>query len=106
MDFSRTKTMTQSTPDPINWNVIINTLIYVAGGLVGWFYFVHWYFKNKAQEKENWIKSIATTAVNAAMDSCLKDVREDIKILFKYREDDRKHIDDNFRSMMTELRKP
>ena len=105
MDFSKTKTMTQPTQDPINWNVLLNTIIYVAGGLVGWFYFVHWYFKNKAQEKENWIKQVATTAVNVAMDNCLKDVRSDIQTLFKYREDDRKHIDNKFDMIMTEVRK-
>jgi len=105
MDFSKTKTMTQPIPDPINWNVLLNTLVYVAGGLVGWFYFIHWYFKNKAQEKENWIKSIATTAVNAAMDNCLKDVRGDIQTLFRHREDDRKHIDTRLDIIMTEIRK-
>lgn len=106
MGLLTTKQMTNATPDPINWNVLLNTIIYVAGGLVGWFYFVHWYFKNKAQEKENWIKQVATTAVNAAMDSCLKDVRGDIQTLFKYREDDRKHIDAKFDFIITEIRKP
>lgn len=105
MDFSRTKVMIQPTQDPINWNVLLNTIIYVAGGLVGWFYFVHWYFKNKAQEKENWIKQVATTAVNVAMDNCLKDVRNDIQTLFTYREDDRKHIDHKFDMIMSEVRK-
>ncbi len=97
--------MAQPIPEPINWNVLLNSIIYVGGALVGWFYFIHWYFKNKAQEKENWIKSIATTAVNAAMDSALRDVRDDIKVLFKYREEDRKHIDENFRTMMVEIKK-
>lgn len=106
MGLLTTKEMTQPTPDPINWNVLLNTIVYVAGGLIAWFYFVHWYFKNKAQEKENWIKQVATTAVNAAMDSCLKDVRGDIQTLFKYREDDRKHIDAKFDFIITEIRKP
>lgn len=105
MGLLTTKKMEQPISDPVNWNVLLNTIIYVGGGLVAWFYFVHWYFKNKAQEKENWIKQVATTAVNAAMDSCLKDVREDIKVLFKYREEDRKHIDHKFDGIMTEIRK-
>lgn len=105
MGLLTTKKMTHPTQDPINWNVLLNTIIYVVGGLVGWFYFVHWYFKNKAQEKENWIKQVATTAVNTAMDNCLKDVRDDIRVLFKYREDDRKHIDNKFDIIMTEIRK-
>jgi hypothetical protein len=105
MDFSKTKIMTNNLPEPINWNVIINTAMYVAGGLIAWFYFVHWYFKNKSKEKEDWVKSIATAAVNTAMDSSLKDVRADIQTLFKYREEDRRHIDHKFDSMMGELRK-
>lgn len=105
MAFLKIKTMATNTPDPINWNVLIQTIIYVVGGLIGWFYYVHWYFKNKSKEKKDWIEQIATAAVNTAMDSCLKDVRNDINTLFKYREDDRKHIDTKFDMMIKEIRK-
>lgn len=105
MALTTKQTMAQPTPTPFD----LNTAIYVIGscitGLIAWVYFVNAYFKSKSREKEEWIKQIATAAVNAAMDSCLKDVRDDIKVLFKYREEDRKHIDHKFDMMVTEIRK-
>lgn len=99
------KTMTQPIPDPTNWTAIIEVAMSLISGLIAWIYLVNWYFKSKKQEKKEWIEQIATASVNAAMDSCLKDVRDDIKVLFKYREDDRNHIDNKFNMIMTEIRK-
>lgn len=106
MGLLKTNEMTQPIPDPVDWTKIIEIVCSLLTVLIAWVYFVNRYFKNKAQEKEDWIKSIATIAVNSAMDSCLKDVRNDIQVLFKYREADRLHIDNKFDAMMTEVRKP
>lgn len=105
MAYLKINKMTNPTPEQIDWTTVITVIATIIGGLIGWFYFVHWYFKNKKEEKEAWIKSIATEAVNAAMNSCLQDVRADIQTLFSYRETDRVHLDRKFDSIMAELRK-
>lgn len=94
------------TPDnTINWTAIIEISVSISAAVFGWIYFVNAYFKNKATEKRNWIESIATIAVKEAMKDAFKDVRADIDTLFKYREEDRKHIDHKFETVMTEMRK-
>jgi len=56
-------------------------------------------------EREEFITKVAKEAVRAAMDGILGDVKDNINTLFKYREADRKHIDDKFDSIMKELKK-
>lgn len=63
------------------------------------------YFKNKSQEKEEFIIKIADVAASAAIDKVLGGVKSDIQTLFRYREDDRKHIDDKLDRMMLEIKK-
>lgn len=99
-----TKEMAQPTSE-IDWNVAIKIISTTIGGLIAWIYFINAYFKNKSKEKEDWIKKIAESAVSAAMDKSLSDVREDIQTLFKYRELDRKHIDDKFDNILREMKK-
>lgn len=106
MGLLTTKTMTNTTPDPIDWNTIIQIGLSIFGGLVAWIYLVNAWFKSKREEKKEWIEQIATASVNAAMDSCLKDVRRDVQTLFRHREDDRKHLDDRLDFIVTEIRKP
>ncbi len=95
-------------------------LVYFLGAcvtfLIGWIYFINAFFKNKKEEKKEWIEQIASASVNAAMDTCLKPIRDDINLLFKYREDDRSHMDKSreddrrhfdgkFDNLMIEIRK-
>lgn len=94
----------------------LNELIkYIIGG--GTILGAYWkYIDNKFREKkleaeqlklerEEFITKVAKEAVKAAMDGILGDVKEDISTLFKYREEDRKHIDHKFDNIMKELKK-
>lgn len=101
MDFSKNKTMELPKPE-VDWNFIAGCIT----GLIAWFYFIHWYFKSKSQEKKEWIENIAKTAVQVAMSESFKDVNKKIDTLFTLREADRVHIDNKFDIMITEMRKP
>lgn len=104
MDYLINKKVAQPTSE-IDWNVAIKIISTTIGGLIAWIYFINAYFKNKSKEKEDWIKKIAESAVSAAMDKTLTDVREDIQTLFRYREADRKHIDEKFDNILREIKK-
>lgn len=84
----------------------------ITGGVVAFWKWVDGEFKKKKLEaetlkleREHFIKTVATEAVKQAMDSILSEVKDDVKTLFKYREDDRRHIDNKFDNIMKELKK-
>lgn len=112
-----TKKMALPTPNPeFDITKIIEIFITVAASLGGILYGMSQYFKDKASardaallakkvENEEFIQKVAIACVKATLDSVLGDVKEDIKILFKYRDEDRKHYDDRFDKVITAIKK-
>lgn len=110
-------TMALPTPNPeFDINKIIEVLIGVAASLIGVLAYMGKYFKDKAAEREasiaikkveseEFIKRVAIACVSATLDSALRDVKEDINTLFKYRDADRKHIDERFDKVILEIKK-
>ncbi len=70
-----------------------------------WIYFINKYFKSKSEEKQEFIQNVVIATVKATLDSELSGVRADIKTLFKYRDDDSKRAESNFRELLKEIRK-
>lgn len=109
--------MVQPTPNPeFDVNKIIEVLIAVGGFLWATLAYMAKYFKDKALEREaaviakkveteEFIERVAIACVKATVDSVLTDVKEDIKVLFKYRDDDRRHFDLKFDGLMKEIKK-
>lgn len=103
MDFSRTKQMTQ--PPQTDWAGII-TIVSLVGGLVAVFFkWIDSYFASKAKEQSDFIQKVVQASVDTILDKSFKDVREDIQTLFRYREQDRAHIDGKFDKIMMEMKK-
>lgn len=97
-------------------NKIIEALIAMAGILWATLSYMGKYYKDKASERESnasakkietedFIQKVAVACVRATLDSALKDVKDDINILFKYRDEDRKHYDDRFDKVITAIKK-
>lgn len=57
-------------------------------------------FSARKMEREAFIKAV----VSEAMSIALKDIKENVDILFKYREKDREYFDRKFSEMMKELK--
>lgn len=98
----------------------INKFIEVSMGLatflIGYVVYIGKKYKDKAAEREinaqakkvetqEFIEKVAIACVNAALDRVLNDVKEDIKVLFQYREEDRLHYDKKFDGLMREVKK-
>lgn len=117
MDILNKNTMALPTPNPeFDFNKILEVLIGVAAALIGVLAYMNKYFKDKALERdaieqakkvqsEEFIQKVAIACVKATLESVLGDVKEDIKILFKYRDEDRKHYDDRFDKVITAIKK-
>lgn len=109
--------MAQPTPNPeFDFNKIIEVLIAVGGFLWATLSYMGKYFKDKALERdaaeaakkiqsEEFIQKVAIACVTATLNSVLADVKDDIKVLFKYRDEDKKHWDDRFDKVITEIKK-
>jgi len=110
-------TMVQPTPNPeFDFNKILEVLIAVGGFLWATLAYMGKYFKDKESarlaainakkiETEEFIEKVAIACVKATVDSVLTDVKNDIVILFKYREEDRKHFDTKFDNVMAAIKK-
>lgn len=94
-------------PQPTDTSLysLIEIIIICATFVTVCWKWINSYFKSKSQEKEEFIIKVADVAASAAIDKVLGGVRADIQTLFRYREDDRKHIDDKLDRMMLEIRK-
>ena len=93
-------------------NELYKWVLGASGAVVGFWKWVDSRFAAKKLEleqtkfeREEFITRVAEKAVQAAMNGILGDVKEDISTLFKYREEDRKHIDHKFDNIMKELKK-
>lgn len=119
MTFIRIKTVSQIPPPLFDWNEIVKTIIYVIGVAFGAVKGMSFWFRNKEkerqakeQEKTEFIEKIAETAVDKTLQKVFNDVNnsfvsvnKNIDILFKYREEDRKHWDARFDSVMNKVGK-
>lgn len=92
------------TPSP-DWNENIKWIAGCISALLGYGYYINLYFKNKAKEKQEFIQDIVKATLRNTLDHELQGIKDNIETLFKYREDDRKHIDEKFSVMMRELKK-
>lgn len=88
---------TNPLPNPFDWNDNIKWIETLIGALIGWITFIILYFKHKSKEKEEFIVNVVRVAVAETLGSQLKDIKDDIKVLFKYRDEDRNHADDLFK---------
>lgn len=108
--------MAAPIPDPINWTSIGTWLITVAGLCISFFGFTTKHFKNRAEEREahalaekqqkqEFIEKVVIATVTATLNSTLGGIKSDIEILFKYREEDKKEMNNRFDRVMIELKK-
>lgn len=94
------------TPPPtFDWSSFLAVFVPCGTILAGWFKYVDAHFKNKKEESQRFVEGIVESSVKKTLDSVLGDVRADIQVLFKYREDDRKHYDIRFDSVIKEIKK-
>lgn len=116
MDTSKNLIMAPTSNPEFDINTLIKVLIAVSGSLIGILVWMKSYFKDKALERdaiasakkietEEFIEKVAVACVKATLASVLGDVKEDIKILFKYRDEDKKHWDDRFDKVMNGIKK-
>ena len=93
----RHKLATNPLPQPFDWSENIKWIETLVALLTGWITFVVFYFKHKAKEKEEFIINVVEATVKATIKSEIQGIKDDVKTLFKYRDDDRKHSDDQFK---------
>lgn len=113
MEHLKTKYMTTEPYNGFDINELIKWVTIVSGAVITVWRYIDYKFKERKleaeltkTEREDFITRVAKAAVEAALNSVLGDVKTDIQTLFKYREDDRKHIDKKFEVIMVEMRKP
>lgn len=99
------KLATPPLPNPTDWNDNIKWIAGCLTGLLGYGYYINLYFKNKAKEKDEFIKGIVNATLRTTLDHELKGIKDNIDKLFEYREEDRKHIDSKFTTLLAEVRK-
>jgi len=78
MDFTKKIKMTEPTPVTLTYNIdtIVIGVCALVSILIGWLAFVNASFKNKAAERETFIKAIA----EAKVDDKLKELKLDDKL--------------------------
>lgn len=104
MEFSKTNIMTEPT-STFDWATLIEVFTPCITILIAFFKYVDAYFKSKKEEKAEFIEKIAEASVNKTLDKVFADQNSKITTLFEYREDDRKHWDARFDSVMSKLGK-
>jgi len=116
MNYSKAIRMTQPLPNPTDWTAMGEWLISVGGLLIAFFGFTGKYFKDKAdarekfaaaqkQERQDFIEKVVIATVSATLNSTLGGIKDDIATLFKYREEDKKDMNNRFDRVMIELKK-
>lgn len=92
-------------PNPFDWNENFKWIGICLSALLGYCYYVSLYFKGKARDKQEYIENIVQITLKQSLDGELEGIKDSIKILFKYREDDRTHSDNQFKELLRELKK-
>ncbi len=97
--------LAQPLPIPFDWNENIKWISACVTALIGYIYYINIYFKNRAKEKENFIQEVVKATLRETLDGELQGIKDSIKVLFKYREDDRTHSDSQFKELLREIKK-
>lgn len=74
MEHLKIKTLATPTPEPFDVNLLIKAITGLLAFLFAWYKMIDAYIKNKKTEKQEFITSV----VRAAMDSILKEIKEDL----------------------------
>lgn len=74
MNYLKTKTLATPTPEPFDINLLIKALTGLIGFLFAWYKVIDAYFKHQKLTKQEFITSV----VRAAMDSILKEIKDDL----------------------------
>lgn len=97
--------LAQYLPTPsFDWNENIKWISGCVTFLIGYIYYINYYFKNKAKEKQEFIQDIVKATLRTTLDGELREIRDNVKQLFDFREADRNHIDEKFSKLMSELK--
>jgi len=88
-----------------DWNENIKWISGCVTFLLGYIYYINYYFKNKAKEKQEFIQDIVKATLRTTLDGELREIKESIETLFKYRESDRNHSDAQFKELLKEIKK-
>lgn len=114
MVLSKIKSMAQPIPLPevVNWTELGVIWTITTGMLAFALTYLTKYFSHKRlllekskEDQQSFIQKLVITTVTSTMEGCLKDIKEDVSMLFRYREEDRKNIDEKFMLMSKEIRK-
>lgn len=98
--------LAQQLPLPsFDWNENVKWIAGCITTLIGYIYYINVYFKNKAKEKENFIQEVVKATLRETLDGELQGIKDSIKVLFQYREDDRTHSDSQFKELLREIKK-
>lgn len=103
MAYLKIKTMAQ--PPSFDWGSFTGIFTICATILAGFWKWVDASHKLKKEENKAFIEGIVESSVKKTLDAVLGDIRSDIQVLFKYREDDRRHYDVRFDSVIKEIKK-
>lgn len=96
---------TPNLPEPFDWNANFKWISTIVGALVAYTIYLMQYFKYRAKNNEEFIIKVVETTVKATLTSELSGIKDDIKVLFKYRDDDRTHADNQFKELLREIKK-
>lgn len=116
MEFSKNIRMTPHPSYTIDLTAIGYWIISTVTLLIAFFGFTNKYFRDRVaareafakaekEGKQEFIEKIVNTTVTATLNSVLGAMREDISTLFKYREEDKKDMNNRFDRVMTKLDK-
>ncbi len=99
------KLATPPLPNTVDWNENAKWISGCITFLVGYIYYINYYFKNKAKEKQEFIQDIVKATLRTTLDHELQAIKNNIDKLFEFREDDRNHSDAQFKELLKEIRK-
>jgi len=88
-----------------DWNENIKWISGCVTFLLGYIYYINYYFKNKAKEKQEFIQDIVKATLRTTLDHELQTIKTNIDKLFELREDDRTHSDAQFKELLREIKK-
>lgn len=112
MEILKIKSMAQPLPETVNWTQLGTIWTITAGVLAFALTYLTKFFSHKKEvlekareDQQAFIQKLVITTVTSTMEGCLKDIKDDVTILFRYREEDRKNIDEKFMAISKEIRK-
>lgn len=94
----------------LDWTSIGEWIVSVVGITIAFLGFTNKWFRDRAETraaialaekegKQEFIEKIVHTTVTATLNSVLGDIKDDIAVLFKYRDEDRKSREDDMKQL-------